>query len=125
METYARRLAESLATVINLFDPEVIVLGGGVSNIASLYARVPRALDRVGVLGRGRHAARARRPRRFERRPRRRMAVGVTWLTEGSVLPATADTVFRPRSKVLPPATGLDALFRATEKVPATEQPRV
>jgi fructokinase len=42
VETYTRRLAKSLATVINLLDPDVIVLGGGLSNIESLYARVPQ-----------------------------------------------------------------------------------
>jgi fructokinase len=41
IETYARRLAKSLATVINLLDPDAIVLGGGLSNIVSLYRRVP------------------------------------------------------------------------------------
>lgn len=41
IETYARRLAKALATVINLLDPDAIVLGGGLSNIASLYHRVP------------------------------------------------------------------------------------
>jgi fructokinase len=41
IEIYSRRLAKSLATVINLLDPDVIVLGGGLSNIASLYRRVP------------------------------------------------------------------------------------
>ena len=41
IETYARRLAKSLATVINLLDPDAIVLGGGLSNIESLYRRVP------------------------------------------------------------------------------------
>lgn len=41
IETYSRRLAKSLATVINLIDPDTIVLGGGLSNIASLYRRVP------------------------------------------------------------------------------------
>jgi len=41
IETYTRRLAKSLATVINLLDPDAIVLGGGLSNIASLYRRVP------------------------------------------------------------------------------------
>jgi len=40
------RLARSLAVVINILDPHVIVLGGGVSNIASLYARVPQRWDR-------------------------------------------------------------------------------
>jgi len=38
---YEERLARSLAGVINLLDPDVIVLGGGLSNIQRLYARVP------------------------------------------------------------------------------------
>lgn len=38
---YADRLARGLAMVINLLDPEVIVLGGGVSNIGALRATVP------------------------------------------------------------------------------------
>jgi predicted NBD/HSP70 family sugar kinase len=42
MARYESRLARSLATVINILDPEVVVLGGGVSNIDSLYERVPR-----------------------------------------------------------------------------------
>jgi fructokinase len=39
---YERRLARGLASVINVFDPGAIVLGGGVSNITRLYERVPR-----------------------------------------------------------------------------------
>ena len=39
---YAHRLARGLASVINIFDPHAIVLGGGVSNITQLYERVPR-----------------------------------------------------------------------------------
>lgn len=39
---YEERLARALATVINIFDPDVIVLGGGLSRIDRLYARVPR-----------------------------------------------------------------------------------
>jgi fructokinase len=42
LETYARRLAKALATVINLLDPDAIVLGGGLSNIDALYRRVPQ-----------------------------------------------------------------------------------
>jgi fructokinase len=42
LERYADRLARGLAAVINLLDPDVIVLGGGVSNIAWLYEAVPR-----------------------------------------------------------------------------------
>jgi fructokinase len=39
---YERRMAKALAAVINLLDPDVIVLGGGMSNIARLYDAVPR-----------------------------------------------------------------------------------
>lgn len=39
---YEDRLARALAGVINILDPEVIVLGGGLSNIESLYCNVPR-----------------------------------------------------------------------------------
>ncbi|HYZ30795.1 MAG TPA: ROK family protein, partial [Crenalkalicoccus sp.] len=35
------RLARALAAVINLLDPDVIVLGGGLSNMAHLYEAVP------------------------------------------------------------------------------------
>ncbi len=38
---YVDRLARALAHVINIVDPEVIVLGGGMSRIARLYERVP------------------------------------------------------------------------------------
>ena len=41
IDRYSRRLAKALATVINLLDPDVIVLGGGLSNIGSLYDAVP------------------------------------------------------------------------------------
>ncbi|MHB1053522.1 MAG: ROK family protein [Thiobacillus sp.] len=39
---YEERLARALAGVINLLDPDVIVLGGGVSNISRLYDTVPK-----------------------------------------------------------------------------------
>lgn len=39
---YAERLGRALAGVINILDPDVIVLGGGLSNIESLYDAVPR-----------------------------------------------------------------------------------
>lgn len=41
IERYCDRLARALASVINILDPDIIVLGGGMSNIASLYERVP------------------------------------------------------------------------------------
>lgn len=37
---YVRRLAKSLASVINIVDPDVIVLGGGLSNMHTLYTDV-------------------------------------------------------------------------------------
>jgi fructokinase len=42
MQRYEDRLARALATVINLIDPYVIVLGGGLGRIERLYREVPR-----------------------------------------------------------------------------------
>src|SRR5438309_5326118 len=42
LKRYEERLARALATVINLLDPDVIVLGGGMSNAGRLYGEVPR-----------------------------------------------------------------------------------
>jgi fructokinase len=39
---YEGRLSRALASIINMLDPEVIVLGGGMSNTPRLYERVPR-----------------------------------------------------------------------------------
>jgi fructokinase len=39
---YEERLARALAMVINILDPDVIVLGGGMSNVSRLYTEVPR-----------------------------------------------------------------------------------
>ena len=41
LQRYEARLAFALAQVINVLDPDVIVLGGGLSNLAQLYASVP------------------------------------------------------------------------------------
>jgi predicted NBD/HSP70 family sugar kinase len=41
LDRYCERLARALGSVINLLDPDVIVLGGGLSQIAELYTRVP------------------------------------------------------------------------------------
>jgi len=41
MNRYHHRLARSLATVVNLVEPTVIVLGGGMSNVPSLVTEVP------------------------------------------------------------------------------------
>lgn len=42
LDRYAARLARALAGVINIVDPDVVVLGGGLSNIEELYVTVPR-----------------------------------------------------------------------------------
>jgi fructokinase len=42
LRRYEDRMARSIATVINVLDPDVVVLGGGLSNLARLYENVPR-----------------------------------------------------------------------------------
>lgn len=44
--TYEDRLARGLAHVMNVLDPDAIVLGGGLSNVARLYANVPHLMAR-------------------------------------------------------------------------------
>ena len=46
MGRYEERLARALASVVNTLDPDVIVLGGGMSNVARLYDSVPRLWGR-------------------------------------------------------------------------------
>lgn len=46
LDRYIDRLARSLATVVNVLDPDVIVLGGGLSRIARLYDDVPKQWSR-------------------------------------------------------------------------------
>lgn len=50
-ERYIDRLARSLAHVINMMDPDMIVLGGGVSNIDAIYTELPKVLPKY-VVGR-------------------------------------------------------------------------
>ena len=45
-QLYIERLAKSLASVINILDPDVIVLGGGLSNVSRLYKEVPLYWER-------------------------------------------------------------------------------
>ena len=42
LERYEDRMARALAVVLNILDPDVVVLGGGMSQVARLYERVPR-----------------------------------------------------------------------------------
>ncbi|NOX42416.1 MAG: ROK family protein [Gammaproteobacteria bacterium] len=43
---YEDRMARSLAQVINILDPDVVVLGGGMSNVSRLYKNVPKLWDK-------------------------------------------------------------------------------
>jgi fructokinase len=43
---YIDRLGRGLAVICNLVDPDVIVLGGGMSNVEELYARTPTVIGR-------------------------------------------------------------------------------
>jgi len=46
LDRHASRLARALASVINLLDPDVIVLGGGISQLMHLYEQLPRLWSR-------------------------------------------------------------------------------
>lgn len=46
LERHADRLARGLAIVMNVLDPDIIVLGGGLSNMAHLYCRLPALIAR-------------------------------------------------------------------------------
>ena len=45
LQRYEARMARALASIINVIDPEVIVLGGGLSNLERLYENVPKRWD--------------------------------------------------------------------------------
>ena len=45
LKLYEIRLAKSLSMIINVLDPEIIVLGGGLSNIDRIYDNVPDLLN--------------------------------------------------------------------------------
>jgi fructokinase len=80
LDRHADRLARGLAHVINIFDPHVVVLGGGLSNLAHLYEELP---DRIGA-----HLFSAR-PRIAIGRPRWGDASGVrgaAWLWQSSAI---------------------------------------
>ena len=60
LERHAHRLARALASVINLLDPDVVVLGGGVSLMPHLYERVPALWGEWVVSGGVREPVRTR-----------------------------------------------------------------
>jgi fructokinase len=62
-ERYCDRLARALANVVNLLDPHVVVLGGGLSKMARLYERVPELWKDYIFSERDRIATKLRPPR--------------------------------------------------------------
>ena len=46
LDRHVDRLARGLAVIIDILDPDAIVLGGGLSNMAHLYEQLPKLLDR-------------------------------------------------------------------------------
>ncbi len=44
LDRYVDRLGRGLAVIADILDPDVIVLGGGLSNVAALYERLPGAM---------------------------------------------------------------------------------
>ena len=44
LDRYIDRLGRAMAVICNILDPEVFVLGGGLSNVSELYARLPEAI---------------------------------------------------------------------------------
>ena len=60
LERYEHRLARALTGIVNVLDPDVIVLGGGLSNVARLYERVPARLRPFGGEAVRTHVLRAR-----------------------------------------------------------------
>ena len=75
LEVYEERLARALASIINVLDPDVIVLGGGLSNIRRSVRQRAGAVAAFCVLGFCRYTSCTRATRRFQRRPRRRMVM--------------------------------------------------
>ena len=74
LSRYEDRLARGLATVINVLNPDCIVLGGGLSNINRLYDNVPRLWQRY--IFSDQTTAQLRRPRHGDASGRR----GAAWL---------------------------------------------
>jgi len=48
MDRLVDRLARAMATMVNILDPDVIVLGGGLSNVARLYTDLPPLVEKYG-----------------------------------------------------------------------------
>jgi fructokinase len=54
VQDFYDRFARSLATIVNVLDPDVIVIGGGLSNIDALYAELPTRVESYAFTPEGR-----------------------------------------------------------------------
>ena len=64
LRRYEDRLGRSLAMIVNILDPDVIVLGGGMSNVERLYQTVPELIAAARLRRQVQHAAGAEPARR-------------------------------------------------------------
>jgi len=85
-----------MAGVINLLDPDVIVLGGGASQISRLYKKRSRAAEGTRLWKRGGHACASGDARRCQRCARCRLALAPRlevcskypkWFSDGACWP--------------------------------------
>jgi fructokinase len=81
LDQLADRVARGLAVVVDVLDPEVIVLGGGLSNISALF---PRIRDRLGGYVFSDHVATLIKPNHFGDSSGVR---GAAWLWEDAAPP--------------------------------------
>lgn len=77
LDRYCERLAKGLASIINVLDPDCIVLGGGMSNLPQLYREVPARWGRYAFSD---HLSTRLVPARFGDSSGVR---GAAWLPEG------------------------------------------
>ena len=53
LDEYIKQLAIALAAIVNIIDPDVIVIGGGLSNITRIYDELPRLLEQYAFSSEG------------------------------------------------------------------------
>lgn len=58
LDEYIEQLAISLATIVNILDPDVLVLAGGLSNIDRIYEKVPALIEKFAFSSEGRTSVR-------------------------------------------------------------------
>ena len=96
---YKDRLAGSLAALINVLDPDVIVLGGGISNTETLYIGLPDLIARYAFSD-GIRTKVVRAPRGLQRRQRSGVAVA-NQENIGGAIPTRRSSASRSTSKSL------------------------